>query len=393
MAKLTLDEVALSGRRALTRVDFNVPLEDGRITDDTRIREALPTIRKIIGEGAKAVLMSHLGRPKGARDPRYSLAPIARHLEGLIEAPVAFCEQTVGAAAREAVEDAPGGGVILLENTRFHAGETKNDPELSRQLSELGDLYVNDAFGAAHRAHASTVGVTAYLQPAVMGYLLRREVERLSQLLEAPARPFLAVLGGAKVSDKLGVIVALLDKVDRLLLGGAMAYTFLRARGEPVGSSRVEEDLVDEARRLLDRAQERIVLPEDHVIAEAFANDARHWTAEGGFDQGMGLDIGPLTRGRYREAILGAQTVLWNGPMGVFEMPSFAAGTLAVAEAMAEATRLHGAETVVGGGDSVAAIVQAGHAAHLSHVSTGGGAMLEFIEGRELPGIAALTDA
>lgn len=391
MAKLTLDDLALKGRRVLTRVDFNVPLDGDRITDDTRIRGALPTIEKITGDGGKAILMSHLGRPKGERDPSASLRPVADHLRGLVSAPVVFCPSTVGAEADRAVAEAPDGSVVVLENTRFHAGETKNDADFSRRLAELGDVYVNDAFGAAHRAHASTVGVTEHLQPAAMGYLLQREVETLQRMLQNPERPFVAVLGGAKVSDKIGVIRALLDRVDRLLIGGAMAYTFLEGLGHDVGDSRVESERTDEAFALYDAARDTLLLPQDHVVADAFAADAEHRIVEGEIESGMGLDIGPKTREQYHNVILEAQTVLWNGPMGVFEFPSFAEGTLSVAEALAEATR-KGAETVVGGGDSVAAVTQAGLADAVTHVSTGGGAMLEFLEGADLPGIAALND-
>jgi phosphoglycerate kinase len=368
-----------------------VPLEGDRITDDTRIRSTLPTIEKITGDGGKAVLMSHLGRPKGEVDLKYSLRPVAQYLSDLVTVPVVFSETTVGDAARKVVDDAPAGSIVLLENTRFLAGETKNDAKLSRELAELGDVYVNDAFGAAHRAHSSTVGVTDFVQPAAMGYLLRREVETLERLLQNPERPFVAVLGGAKVSDKLGVIRALLERCDRLLIGGAMAYTFLQAMGHNTGSSRVEEDLVETAFDLYDGARERLVLPTDHVVAEVFAADADQRVLEGEIDHGMGLDIGPRTQEQYRNILLDAGTILWNGPMGVFEFERFAAGTLAIAEAMAQATE-RGAETVVGGGDSVAAITQAGLADRVTHVSTGGGAMLEFLEGEELPGIAALSD-
>jgi phosphoglycerate kinase len=391
VAKLTLDDLDLAGKRVLTRVDFNVPLDGTRITDDTRVRAALPTIRKITEDGGTAVLMSHLGRPKGDRDPSASLSPVADHVRSLLDVPVAFSEETVGPVAERAVADAPAGSVVLLENTRYLAGETKNDAELSRQLAALGDVYVNDAFGAAHRAHASTVGVTEFLQPAAMGYLLQKEVETLEKMLENPERPFVAILGGAKVSDKLGVIQALLGKVDRLLIGGAMAYTFLKGLGHDVGSSRVEEDRTDEAFQLYESARDVLLLPQDHVVADAFSADADPRIVEGEVADGMGLDIGPKTRDLYRSEILGARTVLWNGPMGVFEFPAFAAGTLAVAEALAEATR-QGAETVVGGGDSVAAVTQAGLAEAVTHVSTGGGAMLEFLEGGGLPGVAALSD-
>jgi phosphoglycerate kinase len=392
MPKLTLDDLDLKGQRVLARVDFNVPLEDGTITDDTRVRAALPTIRAITKAGGKAILMSHLGRPKGSPDPKYSLRPVADHLAGLIDAPVVFSEATVGDAAKRAIEDAPDGAVILLENTRFHAGETKNDADFSRQLAALGDVYVNDAFGAAHRAHASTVGVTEYVDQSAMGYLLQREVEILGDALEDPARPFVAVLGGAKVSDKIGVIRALLGKVDRLLIGGAMSYTFLKGLGHDIGGSKVEEDRTDEAFTLFDGAREKIVLPTDHVVADAFANDAEQRVVEGEIDEGLALDIGPKTREQYRNILLGAQTIIWNGPMGVFEFENFAAGTLAVAEAVVEATRDHDALSIVGGGDSVAAITQAGYADDVSHVSTGGGAMLEFLEGETLPGVAALSD-
>jgi len=392
MAKLSIDDLDLDGKRVLTRVDFNVPIEDGRITDDTRIRAAIPTIDAICRGGGTAVLMSHFGRPKGSPDSKYSLRPVAEYLGSRIDHPVTFCEATVGEQAEAVVRDAPRGSVVLLENTRFHAGETANDSEFSAQLAALGDVFVNDAFGAAHRAHASTVGVTEHLQPAAMGYLLKQEVETLSRLLTDPERPFVAILGGAKVSDKLGVIRSLLDHVDHLLIGGAMAYTFMKAVGQDVGKSKVEEDLLDVAAELYEEASDVIVLPTDHLVAEAFENDAEHGVVTGGFSEGMGLDIGPATREQYRALIAGARTVLWNGPMGVFEMPSFAEGTLAVAHAMAEATADNDAETVVGGGDSVAAVTQAGLESRISHVSTGGGAMLEFIEGQDLPGIAALTD-
>lgn len=392
MAKLRLNDLALQGKRVLTRVDFNVPLDGARITDDTRIRAALPTINKIVASGGKAILMSHLGRPKGAPDEKYSLRPVAEYLQTLIDAPVTFSPDTIGEATQKIIADAPFGSVILLENTRFLPGETKNDPELSGELAKLGDVYVNDAFGAAHRAHASTVGVTEFVKQSAMGYLLQAEVETLSKILSDPQRPFVAVVGGAKVSDKLGVIKALLEKADRLLIGGAMAYTFLKGLGHDVGDSLVEEDLLDEAFRLRDGSPGVILLPRDHIVADTFDIDSPKRTIAGSFKQGMGLDIGPETRTIFRNVILDARTVLWNGPMGVFEMPNFADGTLAVAEALAETTTKNKAETVIGGGDSVAAVTQAGLHEQVTHVSTGGGAMLEFIEGQELPGIAALTD-
>ncbi len=392
MPKLTLDDLTLAGRRVLVRVDFNVPLDGTTITDDTRIRAALPTIRKITGDGGTAILMSHLGRPKGSPDPAYSLRPVAEYLGGLITAPVVFSDATFGDEAEQVITDAPSGSVVLLENTRFHAGETSNDAELSKQLAALGEVYVNDAFGAAHRAHASTVGVTEHIGQSAMGYLLQREVEYLGAALDAPSRPFVAVLGGAKVSDKIGVIRALLDKVDRLLVGGAMSYTFLKSLGHNVGDSKVEDDRLDEAFKMYDGARSQIVLPSDHIVADAFDNDARLRVTSGEIESGMALDIGPHTRAQYRSILRGAKTIIWNGPMGVFEMSNFAAGTLSVAEAIVEATRDNDALSLVGGGDSVAAITQAGLADAVSHVSTGGGAMLEFIEGDELPGIAALSD-
>lgn len=397
MKKLTLDDLDVGGRRVLVRVDFNVPLKEGKngeltVGDDTRIRAALPTIRAIMDRGGKAVLMSHLGRPKGEADPKYSLSPVADRLQQLLGNRVRFVSNTVGPAVEKVVNGLPDGGVLLLENTRFNPGETKNDPKLAAQLARLGDVYVNDAFGSAHRAHASTEGVAHQVDNAAMGYLLRKEVEYLSKLLEEADQPYVAVLGGAKVSDKIGVIESLLERVDSLLIGGAMSYTFLKGLGRGVGSSKVEDDRLDEARELYGRAEETIRLPADHVAADAFDNEAAHDVEEGDISDGrMGLDIGPRTVEEYRDAILQARTVVWNGPMGVFEMPNFAKGTFAIAEALAEATG-NGALTVVGGGDSVAAITEAGYEDRVSHVSTGGGAMLEFLEGKTLPGIAALTD-
>ena len=393
MPKLTLSDLSLKkGQRVLVRVDFNVPMQDGRITDDTRVRAALPTLRRITDAGAVAVLMSHLGRPKGAPDPQYSLAPVAAHLEGLVDVPVAFSPETIGETAERTVADAPDGSLVVLENTRFLPGETKNDAETARQLARLGDVFVLDAFGSAHRAHASTVGVTEYVRRSAMGLLLEQEVAYLGRALTAPERPFVAVVGGAKVSDKLGVLKALVEKADRVLVGGAMAYTFLRGLGHDTGSSKVEEDRTDEAFRLYDAHRDVLVLPDDHVVADAFDAGAATRVVEGEIASGMGLDIGPKTRRQYAEIISEAKTGMWNGPMGVFEMAPFAAGTLAVAEAMAEATRENGALTVVGGGDSVAALTQAGLADDVSHVSTGGGAMLEFIEQGSLPGVDALSD-
>lgn len=396
MAKLTLDDLDVAGKRVLVRVDFNVPLKDGKdgrtsVGDDTRIRAALPTIRTIVERGGKAVLMSHLGRPKGEAVAEYSLAPVAEHLQELLGERVRFVSSTVGRAVQEAVQELPDGGVLLLENTRFHPGETKNDPELAEQLAGLGDVYVNDAFGSAHRAHASTEGVAGKIEKAAMGYLLEKEVEYLSKLIESPEHPYVAVLGGAKVSDKIGVIESLLGNVDRLMIGGAMSYTFMKALGRGVGMSKTEDDKLDVALDLFERSENKIILPTDHVVAQAFENDAARRVIEEIPDGEMGLDIGPRTVETYRKTILEARTVVWNGPMGVFEMPNFAKGTFAVAEALSEATR-RGALTVVGGGDSVAAITEAGYEDEVSHVSTGGGAMLEFLEGKSLPGIAALTE-
>jgi phosphoglycerate kinase len=398
MQKLALDDLDLKGKRVLVRVDFNVPLADAgngtqEVTDDTRIRAALPTIRRITESGGKAILMSHLGRPKdGQPDPKYSLAPVAKYFQNLLGTNVIFSHQATGEEVRRRIDAAPAGSVILLENTRFLPGETKNNEELAAELAKLGDVYVNDAFGSAHRAHASTEGIARKL-PAAMGYLLQREVEYLSRLLETPEHPFVGILGGAKVSDKIAVIESLLERCDQLLIGGAMSYTFLKALGNRVGSSRVEEDKLDIAKVLYDRAGGKIKLPTDHVVAKEFNNDAPHRVVERDIPDGeMGLDIGPETVRTYRETLLHAKTIVWNGPMGVFEMSSFAKGTFAMAETLAEATD-RGALTVVGGGDSVAAITQAGYEDRVSHVSTGGGAMLEFLEGQILPGVAALKDA
>ena len=386
----TLDELSLSGRRALVRVDFNVPMEGATITDDTRIRAALPTIQAITKAGGKAILMSHLGRPKGGPDPKYSLKPVAEHLGTLLGAPVAFSAATTGADAKAAVDALPDGGVLVLENTRFLAGEETNDEALSNDLAALADVYVNDAFGSAHRAHASTEGVTRFVEEVAVGRLMQKEVEALGGLLDAPARPFVGLLGGAKVSDKIGVIESLLGRCDQLLIGGAMAYTLLKAEGKAVGASKVEDDRLDLARDLLARAGGKLVLPEDHLIADRFAEDATTQVADGAIPDGwMALDIGPKTIERYKAILAEAKTIVWNGPMGVFEMEPFAAGTRAMAQAMADATKT-GAHTVVGGGDSVAAVSEQGLDDDMTHVSTGGGAMLEFLEGQTLPGVAAL---
>ena len=395
MPKLTLDDLDVRGKRVLVRVDFNVPLllgEHGQfaVSDDTRIRASLPTIRAITSAGGKAILLSHLGRPKGQPDPRFSLAPVADHLNVALGEHVRFVSDTVGDEVHKTVRSMPGGSVLLLENTRFFAGETKNDPLFAAQLASLGDVFVNDAFGAAHRAHASNVGVASRMDFAAAGYLLQRELAHLSRALATRDRPVVALLGGAKVSDKLGVIAHLATIADAVLIGGAMSYTFLKALGHAIGESLVDEERLDEALAIHRSAEGKIFLPTDHVAAETM--DAAPDVSAGAIGKGlMGLDIGPVTVEAYRKKIVSARTVLWNGPMGVFEVPRFAAGTQAMAKAMVEATEA-GAITIVGGGDSVAAITQAGYAEAVTHISTGGGAMLEFLEGRTLPGLAALTD-
>jgi len=405
--KLTLDDLpadALTeGKRALVRVDFNVPLEDAgdgeqhRVGDDLRLRAALPTIEAITQTGAKAVLMSHLGRPGGEREGDLSLRPVAERFEELLGRPVHFCEETAGNKAEAVIEQLTDGGVVLLENTRFDPGEKANDDDFAAALAALGDVFVGDAFGAVHRAHASTVGAARVMQSdgklAAMGRLVERELDALGRLLSgAPERPFVAALGGAKVSDKLGVIERLLDVADTLLIGGAMSYTFLKARGRGVGDSLVEDDRTGDAERLLDDAGDRLLLPTDHVVADDLDASADHHITDGDVPGGLlGVDIGPETAGRYQEEIRHAQTVAWNGPMGVFEAEPFAKGTRAVAEAVAEATDA-GAYTVAGGGDSAAALSQMGFADRISHLSTGGGAMLGFLEGETLPGVEALSE-
>ncbi|QQE81145.1 phosphoglycerate kinase [Alicyclobacillus sp. SO9] len=393
MNKKTIRDVDWQGKRALVRVDFNVPMNGDTITDDTRIRAALPTIRYLIEEGAKVILMSHLGRPKGERMPEYSLQPVALHLMELLkEANVKYVRDCVGDDAESAAAAMENGDVLLLENLRYHKEETKNDESFAKQLAGLGDVYVNDAFGTAHRAHASTAGVAAYL-PAVAGFLMEKEIAVMGEALANPDRPFAAVIGGAKVSDKIGVIENLLDKVNQILIGGGMANTFLKAQGKQLAQSLVEEDALTTASTLLKAAEAKgceFLLPTDLVVAESFDKNAAYETyaVDAMPEQGMALDIGPETAKRYQSVIEAAKTVVWNGPMGVFEMPSFAVGTKAIAEAMAKVD----GTTIVGGGDSVAAVEEMGLGNKMSHVSTGGGASLEFLEGKDLPGVEALTD-
>jgi phosphoglycerate kinase len=384
----TLDDLDPDGGRVLVRADLNVPLEGGRVTDDLRVEASLPTIRRLREAGARVVVMSHLGRPKGEVRDELRMAPVAQRLGELLGAPVAAATDIIGDSAHQVVDGLADGEVALLENLRFDPRETKNDPSFAQALAELGDAYVDDAFGAVHRAHASVVGVPEILQPAVAGELLEREITTLSHLLDAPEQPFVAILGGAKVSDKLGVIDNLLQRVDHLLIGGAMCFTFLRARGIGVGASRVEEDQLDTVAGLIDQAGDRLHLPVDVVAAASFDAGADHRTVDADeIPAGwMGLDIGPRTVEQFGVVARTAKMLVWNGPMGVFEWDAFAAGTRGVAEAVAECDGF----TVIGGGDSAAAIRSMGFADRVSHVSTGGGASLEFLEGIELPGVAAL---
>jgi len=401
MNKLTLDDLpesALRGKRVLMRVDYNVPLDgDGKITDDTRITATLPTLRQLIDSGARVVLLSHFGRPKGKVVPEMSLRPCAARLGELLGREVAFSEHVADAEAVAATRALGDGGVLLLENTRFLPGEEKNDPELARQMAELGDVFVNDAFGAAHRAHSSTAGVAEVMKgqgkPVVAGLLMAKELEYLGGALENPARPFVAILGGAKISGKIDVINALLPRVDRLLIGGAMANTFFRAMGLQTGTSLVEDDRVEMARGLVASSGDKLRLPVDCIVTDRLEPGAgRTAVARGAIPADrMVADIGPETVERYRVDLAGAKTVLWNGPMGVFEVPEFADGTRGVAEAVARATD-GGATTIIGGGDSAAAVSELGLEDRMSHVSTGGGASLEFLEGKELPGVAALDE-
>ncbi len=394
MAKLSVTDIDVKDKRVLVRVDFNVPLQDGKVTDDTRIVAALPTIAYLQKEGAKIILVSHLGRPKGQWDLKYSLEPVGERLHELLpDANIEMAMDVIGDSAQQTVAAMQAGDIVLLENVRFHAEEEKNDPAFAKQLASLADVFVLDAFGTAHRAHASTAGVAAYL-PAVAGLLLKKELDMLGGALDNPDRPFVAILGGAKIADKIGVIRNLLTKVNSLIIGGGMANTFIKACGLAVGSSLVDEESVDLAKQLITDAKVkdvRMLLPVDVVVADAFQNDAKRQTVRANAipDGTMALDIGPETVALFTEVLQDAKTIVWNGPMGVFEMPNFAAGTRAIAQACAE----NGGTTIIGGGDSAAAINQFGFADKVSHISTGGGASLEFLEGIELPGVAVLMDA
>ncbi len=394
MNKLTIGDLELGGKRVLVRVDFNVPLAGARITDDTRIRAAIPTLQKIISEEPRAViLLSHLGRPKGQRREDMSLAPVAPALAAALGCDVAFADDCIGPVAQQAVNALPAAGVLLLENTRFHAGETANDPRFAEELALLGDVFVNDAFGTAHRAHASNVGVAGHLGAAA-GTLLEKEIDYLATALEEPRRPFVAIIGGAKVSGKIDVIEALLGKVDKLLVGGGMANTFFAAQGRDMADSLVERDALALARDLLLKAGDKLMLPIDQRIADDFANSATQRVLSADEDVPAGwqsLDIGPATVAAFGAEVAGAGSIVWNGPMGVFEMPAFALGTTGVARALAAVTAT-GATSIIGGGDSAAAVAQAGLTAAMSHISTGGGASLELLEGKTLPGIAALSE-
>ena len=397
MNKLTINDLNLQGKRVFIRVDFNVPLKDGVVTDDTRIRETLPTLRLAIQKGGRLVLASHLGRPKGGPDPKYSLKPAAKKLEELLGKPVAFALDCVGPGAEGQSKALRDGEVLVLENVRFHPEEEKNDEAFSKQLASLCDgIFICDAFGSAHRAHASVVGITRFVKQSAAGLLMEKELAYLGKALTNPARPFVAILGGAKVSDKIEVVENLMKIADAMLIGGGMAYTFLKAEGQPIGKSLVEDDKLELAKRLRAEAQQKkfaLLVPVDQVVGAEFkAGTATKTVSVSQTPDGwMGLDIGPKTIETYRQKIAGAKTIVWNGPMGVFEMPEFAKGTLEIAKAVAAATAA-GATSIIGGGDSVAAVHQAGVAAKISHISTGGGASLEFLGGRKLPGVEALTN-
>ena len=393
--KVSVDDINVKGQRVLVRCDFNVPLQDGKITDENRLVASLPTIKKLIADGGKVILCSHLGKPKGEAKPELSLAPVAVRLSELLGQDVKFAAdpEVVGPNAKAAVAAMKDGDVVLLENTRYRIEETKNGEAFSKELASLCDVYVDDAFGTAHRAHCSNVGVTQYVKTAAVGYLMQKEIDFLGNAVNNPARPFVAILGGSKVSSKISVINNLLDKVDTLIIGGGMAYTFMKAQGGKIGTSLCEEDYLDYANDMIKKAADKgvkMLIPVDTVTADAFSNDANVKVVDAGqIDDGwMGLDIGPKTRELFANAVKDAKTVVWNGPMGVFEMPNFAAGTVAVAQALADTD----AVTIIGGGDSAAAVNQLGFGDKMTHISTGGGASLEFLEGKELPGVAAATD-
>lgn len=393
--KVSVDDINVKGQRVLVRCDFNVPLQDGKITDENRLVASLPTIKKLIADGGKVILCSHLGKPKGEAKPELSLAPVAVRLSELLGQDVKFAAdpEVVGPNAKAAVAAMKDGDVVLLENTRYRIEETKNGEAFSKELASLCDVYVDDAFGTAHRAHCSNVGVTQYVKTAAVGYLMQKEIDFLGNAVNNPARPFVAILGGSKVSSKISVINNLLDKVDTLIIGGGMAYTFMKAQGGKTGTSLCEDDYLDYANDMIKKAADKgvkMLIPVDTVTADAFSNDANVKVVDAGqIDDGwMGLDIGPKTRELFANAVKDAKTVVWNGPMGVFEMPNFAAGTVAVAQALADTD----AVTIIGGGDSAAAVNQLGFGDKMTHISTGGGASLEFLEGKELPGVAAATD-
>lgn len=393
--KVSVDDINVKGQRVLVRCDFNVPLQDGKITDENRLVASLPTIKKLIADGGKVILCSHLGKPKGEAKPELSLAPVAVRLSELLGQKVKFAAdpEVVGPNAKAAVAAMKDGDVVLLENTRYRIEETKNGEAFSKELASLCDVYVDDAFGTAHRAHCSNVGVTQYVKTAAVGYLMQKEIDFLGNAVNNPARPFVAILGGSKVSSKISVINNLLDKVDTLIIGGGMAYTFMKAQGGKIGTSLCEDDYLDYANDMIKKAADKgvkMLIPVDTVTADAFSNDANVKVVDAGqIDDGwMGLDIGPKTRELFANAVKDAKTVVWNGPMGVFEMPNFAAGTVAVAQALADTD----AVTIIGGGDSAAAVNQLGFGDKMTHISTGGGASLEFLEGKELPGVAAATD-
>ena len=393
--KVSVDDINVKGQRVLVRCDFNVPLQDGKITDENRLVASLPTIKKLIADGGKVILCSHLGKPKGEAKPELSLAPVAVRLSELLGQDVKFAAdpEVVGPNAKTAVAAMKDGDVVLLENTRYRIEETKNGEAFSKELASLCDVYVDDAFGTAHRAHCSNVGVTQYVKTAAVGYLIQKEIDFLGNAVNNPARPFVAILGGSKVSSKISVINNLLDKVDTLIIGGGMAYTFMKAQGGKIGTSLCEDDYLDYANDMIKKAADKgvkMLIPVDTVTADAFSNDANVKVVDAGqIDDGwMGLDIGPKTRELFANAVKDAKTVVWNGPMGVFEMPNFAAGTVAVAQALADTD----AVTIIGGGDSAAAVNQLGFGDKMTHISTGGGASLEFLEGKELPGVAAATD-